>query len=84
MVYLYDLNDIEKGVAAWEDFLRLQPAGPQSDRVRADLQNFKARLNLQESGGELPPDHPPIDGGATAPPPEGGESGGYFPKPDQP
>ena len=63
VVYFYDLNDIEKGIAAWEDFLKLQPTGPQADQVRADLQPFKARLGLQEaapgSGGRIPRDTSP-------------------------
>jgi tetratricopeptide (TPR) repeat protein len=84
VVYLYDLNDIEKGVAAWEDFLKLQPTGPQADQVRADLQPFKARLGLQESGGELPEGHPSLDSQEAAPGSGGTDPAGYFPKPEQP
>ena len=80
VVYVYDLNDVEKGVAAWEDFLRVQPSGPQADNIRGELEKLGRMRDARESG-DLPPDHP------TVPPESGGGSGegdpsGYFPKPE--
>ncbi len=83
VVYIYDLQELANGIAAWEDALRVQPSGPQADRIRVDLDQVKQRLAAQTSG-ELPPDHPPLEGqqGASAPAPADPSS--YFPKPDQP
>jgi len=86
VVYIYDLQDLAKGVAAWEDALRVQPVGPQADKIRADLEQVKQRLSAQGSG-ELPPDHPPLQGqqgaSAPAPAPAPADPSGYFPKPEQ-
>jgi len=84
VVYIYDLNDVEKGIAAWEDFLELQPSGTQADNIRAELQQLKVRQGLQESGGELPEGHPSLDSQEPAPGSGGTDPAGYFPKPEQP
>lgn len=89
VVYIYDLQDNEKGIAAWEDFLRVQPSGPQADQVRADMARIQGSTALPggvtPQGAELPPDHPPVEGQGEipAPAPGGGEPEGYFPKPEQ-
>jgi cytochrome c-type biogenesis protein CcmH/NrfG len=82
VVYIYDLQDLPKGIAAWEGALSVQTAGPQADRIRAELEQVKRRYAAQTSG-ELPPDHPPLEGqqGASAPAPA--DPSGYFPKPEQ-
>lgn len=89
VVYIYDLQDTDKGIAAWEDFLRIQPAGAQADQIRAEID--KLRGSTAPPGGaiprdaELPPDHPPLEGGGQipAPAPGTGDPSGYFPKPEQ-
>jgi len=85
VVYIYDLKDLDKGIAAWEDFLRVAPQGQQADQIRAELAKLKG--SAPPTGGpiptdtELPPDHPPLEGqgGASAP----ADPAGYFPKPEQ-
>jgi tetratricopeptide (TPR) repeat protein len=85
VVYIYDLKDTEKGIAAWEDFLSIQPSGQQADQIRAELAKLKG--TAPSTGGpiptdvELPPDHPPLEGQGGAPAPASPE--GYFPKPEQ-
>jgi len=86
VVYIYDLKDYAKGIAAWEDFLRVQPAGQQADQVRADLEQIRQKMAAQgglNPGGELPSDHPPLEGQGGAPSPAPGDPAGYFPKPEQ-
>jgi tetratricopeptide (TPR) repeat protein len=41
IVYRYDLQDFEKAGEAWEKFLALNPSGPGSDQVRAELEALK-------------------------------------------
>jgi cytochrome c-type biogenesis protein CcmH/NrfG len=84
VVYIYDMNDVEKGIAAWEDFLQVQPSGPQADNIRAELQQLKLRQGIQEPGGELPEGHPTLDSQEAAPGSGGTDPAGYFPKPEQP
>ena len=85
VVYIYDLKDMEKGIAAWEDFLRVSPSGQQADQIRVELE--KLRGSGPPTGGpiptdtELPPDHPPLEGQGGAPAPA--NPSGYFPKPGQ-
>jgi len=84
VVYVYDLQEFDKGIAAWEDFLRLQPSGPQADQVRQQIEQARVAKAAREGGGSLPPDHPPIEGagqpgGEAAP----GDPSSYFPKPGQ-
>lgn len=38
IVYRYDLQDIEKAIAAWEDFLAINPVGQGVEQVRAELE----------------------------------------------
>ena len=80
VVYIYDLNDIDKGVAAWEDFLRVQPSGPQADNIRGELEKL-GRMKATRESGDLPPDHPtvPSEPGSGS---GGGDPSGYFPKPE--
>ncbi len=85
VVYVFDLREYDKGIAAWEDFLRLQPSGPQADQVRQQLEQARSMRGAAETGAGLPPDHPPIEGagqteGGGAPP---SDPSTYFPKPDQ-
>lgn len=81
VVYVYDLKDYAKGIAAWEDFLRVEPNGARADSVRQQMAPIIQTLAAQ-GGGELPPDHPDLDGSGAAPP-AGGDPATYFPKPDQ-
>jgi tetratricopeptide (TPR) repeat protein len=89
VVLVYDLNRIDEGIAAWEEFLEIQPSGPQADDVRARI----AQVRQQQGGipavpavspdAELPPDHPPVEGAVPAPAGgEGGDPSSYFPKPE--
>ena len=47
LVLLHDLNDIPGAAKAWEEYLRLVPQGPQSDRIRAVLQSLREQGKLQ-------------------------------------
>jgi tetratricopeptide (TPR) repeat protein len=91
VVYIFDLQDYEKGIAAWEEFLKLQPTGQRADQVRMELEQIRQMQKVQATGGELPPDHPPIDGSgqpaggdapAPAPAPATDDPASYFPKPE--
>ncbi len=48
IVYLYDLQDIPKAVDAWERFLVVNPGGPGSSQVRAELENLKKHPSMQK------------------------------------
>lgn len=80
VVYIYDLKDIEKGVAAWEDFLRVQPSGPQADNIRGELEKL-GRMKAARESGTLPPDHPTVPSGEPGGASGEGDPAGYFPKP---
>jgi len=85
VVYVFDLRDYDKGIAAWEDFLKVQATGPQADQIRAQLEQAKVMRAAAQGEGGLPPDHPaigdsPQPAGGEAPPPD---PSSYFPKPDQ-
>jgi cytochrome c-type biogenesis protein CcmH/NrfG len=85
VVYINDLNDLEKGIAAWEDFLRVEPTGQRADQIRGQLEQIRASMGGPAgpipTDTELPPDHPPLEGQGGAPAPANPE--GYFPKPGQ-
>jgi len=89
VVLVYDLQRVDEGIAAWESFLKLQPTGPQADDVRnriAAVRQQPAPALPAGASGELPPDHPPLEGGAAGQPaPESGsgDPAGYFPKPGE-
>ena len=69
VVYVNDLKDYAKGIAAWEDCRRVEPAGAGADSSRERLGQIR-RMRAAQSGG----------GGA---PPAGGDPATDFPKPDQ-
>lgn len=83
VVYIYDLKEIDKGIAAWEEFLRIEPQGQQADRIRQELATVKSMQAVQSGDSTLPPDHPDVSSGA-APAPQAGSGSTpetYFPKP---
>ncbi len=43
IVYRYDLQDFAKAGDAWERYLKINPSGPGSDQVRAELEFVKSR-----------------------------------------
>jgi cytochrome c-type biogenesis protein CcmH/NrfG len=47
VVLLHDLNDVKGATAAWEEYIKVVPQGPQSDRIRAMLQKFREEGKLQ-------------------------------------
>ena len=57
VVYVNDLKDYAKGVAAWEDFLRVEPAGARADSIREQLGQIKQMMAAQSGEIDLPPDH---------------------------
>ena len=75
----------QKGIAAWEDFLRVEPTGQRADQIRGQLEQIRASMGGPAgpipTDTELPPDHPPLEGQGGAPAPANPE--GYFPKPGQ-
>jgi tetratricopeptide (TPR) repeat protein len=81
VVYVNDLKDYSKGIAAWEDFLRVEPAGARADSVREQLRQVKQMMAAQSGEIDLPPDHPDVgeSGEASVP----GDPATYFPKPEQ-
>jgi cytochrome c-type biogenesis protein CcmH/NrfG len=81
VVYVNDLKDYAKGIAAWEDFLRVEPTGARADSIRAQLVQIKQMLAAQGGDAGLPPDHPDLGESGAAPAP--GNPATYFPKPDQ-
>jgi tetratricopeptide (TPR) repeat protein len=81
VVYVNDLKDYAKGVAAWEDYLRVETNGARADSIREQLRQIKQMLAAQAGEVDLPPDHPDLGESGGAPPP--GDPATYFPKPDQ-
>ena len=81
VVYVNDLKDYAKGIAAWEDFLRVEPSGQRADAIREQIGQVKQMMAAQSGDVELPPDHPDLGGSGGAPP--AGDPATYFPKPDQ-
>ncbi len=47
IVYLHDLKDVPQAIAAWEKFLVVNPSGPGSAQVRAELENLKRHPSVQ-------------------------------------
>ena len=47
VVLLHDLNDVQGSTAAWEEYLKVVPQGPQADRIRAILQRFREEGKLK-------------------------------------
>ena len=48
IVYVNDLNQYDKGIEAWEAYLKIVPSGPQADDVRRQIEEVKSR------GGAVP------------------------------
>jgi len=41
IVLQYDKKDVDGAIAAWEDFLRVEPTGARADTVRGEVQQLK-------------------------------------------
>ena len=41
VVLLHDKGDIKGAIAAWEDFLKVEPAGPRADNIRNQMEKMK-------------------------------------------
>ena len=41
VVLLHDKMDIKGAIAAWEDYLKVDPAGPRSDNIRNQLEKMR-------------------------------------------
>lgn len=44
VVLLHDKNDVRGAIAAWEDFLRLDPNNPQAPNLREQIQKMKQSI----------------------------------------
>jgi len=44
VVLRYDKHDLRGAIAAWEEYLKLAPTGPQADQVRKDIEEMRAEL----------------------------------------
>jgi len=57
VVYLHDLNDYPKAIAAWEDFLRVEPTGQRADSIREQLEQMRqmaaGQTDLDKAAAEL-------------------------------
>jgi cytochrome c-type biogenesis protein CcmH/NrfG len=42
VVLQYDKKDVKGAIAAWEDFLKVEPTGPRADAVRGEIQQLKS------------------------------------------
>jgi tetratricopeptide (TPR) repeat protein len=82
LVYVYDLQDYQKGIEAWEGLLAVDPQGPRSEDVRGKLAGLKGMLSQPSQGGTgtpgagqartLPPGHPDLGNLPPLPVPPGG------------
>jgi cytochrome c-type biogenesis protein CcmH/NrfG len=41
VVFLHDKGDIKGAIKAWEDFLRVEPAGPRAENIRNQMEKMK-------------------------------------------
>ena len=41
IVYRYDLQDFDKAITAWEQFIAINPGGPGADQIRSELEILK-------------------------------------------
>ena len=41
VVFLHDKGDIKGAINAWEDFLKVEPAGPRADNIRNQMEKMK-------------------------------------------
>ena len=41
VVFLHDKGDIKGAIKAWEDFLKVEPAGPRADNIRTQMEKMK-------------------------------------------
>lgn len=57
VVYVNDLKDYAKGIAAWEDYLRVEPTGARADSIRGQMEQIKQMMAAQ-GGGASPPGDP--------------------------
>ncbi len=48
IVYRYDLQDFPRAIEAWEKFLIVNPSGPGSSQIRAELENLKRHPSVQQ------------------------------------
>lgn len=48
IVYRYDLQDFPKAIEVWEKFIAINPDGPGSDQVRAELEFLKNHPNTPQ------------------------------------
>ncbi len=44
IVLLHDKGDLKGALAAWEDYLRLEPSGPRADNIRLQIEKLKAMI----------------------------------------
>lgn len=49
VVYRYDLQDYAKAIAAWEDFLAVNPTGQAVEQIRAEIENMKNQPQMPRS-----------------------------------
>jgi cytochrome c-type biogenesis protein CcmH/NrfG len=42
VVLQHDKKDVDGAIAAWEDFLKVEPAGERAEMARAEVQQLKA------------------------------------------
>jgi hypothetical protein len=43
VVYRYDLQDLTNARTAWERFLVINPTGPGTDQIRAEIEAMKSQ-----------------------------------------
>jgi cytochrome c-type biogenesis protein CcmH/NrfG len=60
VVYLYDLNQPEKALAAWEEVLKMEPTGERANQLRQRID--EAKQMLAKGSGQ-----PPMPGQPSAP-----------------
>jgi len=44
VVLLHDKGDIKGAVAAWEDYLKVEPTGPRSENIRAQMGKMREMI----------------------------------------
>jgi len=57
VVYLNDLNDYKNAIAAWEDFLRVEPSGQRAESIRQQIEQMRGmaggQTDLDKAAAEL-------------------------------
>ena len=46
IVYRYDLQDFDKAIAVWEQFVAIDPSSPGANQVRAELESLKNQPDI--------------------------------------